>query len=181
MKEKKEYFELPIKVLQSLGAWTAVCAERALPIYENLIDDHRPRIAIAAIQEFSINGKRSNQLRKAAMDAQRASTEIKRYEAASAAAKSASLAAASAFTHPFRDIRQAVHILGPAAYSALAIELDNEKNEEIGYNEITRSIRNISDDVLELLRNYPERVEGTKRIEQLLYHLDHGMRMLNYE
>ena len=178
MDEKKEYFEIDIMVLQSVGMWAAKCAEKALPIYENVIDDTRPRNAIAAIKEFSKNGKRTNQLRKVAMDAHRASTEIKDHEAASAAAKSASLAAASAFTHPFRDIRQAVHILGPVAYSALAIELNNERNTTIGDTEITWAIQNINDDILELLGNFPEQKKGKKRIEQLLYHLDHGIRKL---
>ena len=176
MKENAEYFDLEIILLQSLGIWAAICAEKVLPIYEKIIKDNRPRIAIESIKEFSKSGRRIKQLRIAAMDAHRASQEVKNYEAASAAAKSASLAASSAFTHPFRDIRQAVHILGPAAYSALAIELENGSDPEIGETEIAWAIQNINDDVIELLGNYPERSEGKKRIEQLLYLLDHGIR-----
>ena len=55
------------------------------------------------------------------MDAYRASREAGD-TAASHAAMAASLAAAVAYTHPFRDERQAEHILGPAAHAALALE-----------------------------------------------------------
>jgi len=42
---------------------------------------------------------------------------------AAAAARAAGLAAASAYTHPLRDVQQTKHIVGPAAYAALALAL----------------------------------------------------------
>jgi hypothetical protein len=175
----KEYFDLTIETLQALGKWTAECAERSLSIYEDTEkEDNRPRQAINSIQDFSITGKRTNELRKIAMDAHRASLDTRNL-AASAAAKSASLAAASAYTHPFRDIRQAVHIIGPAAYSALAIELINNGDQKIGDREIEWAIANVNHEVVFLLKEMPERQNGKKRIEQLLYKLDFEIRTKN--
>ena len=94
MARKKEYFEIKIEELQSLGKWAADCAERALPIYESIeIEDTRPREAINGIKGFSNSGKRTNHLRKLALDSYRASLETKD-AAASAAARSASFAVA---------------------------------------------------------------------------------------
>jgi hypothetical protein len=110
MTKQKEYFELPIESLRILGKWTADCAERVLAIYEELNHgDSRPRDAINGIRSFSAGGKRQAKLRVLALDAYRASLETKDL-AASAAAQAASLAAASAFTHPLVDIQQTKHI-----------------------------------------------------------------------
>ena len=86
MVRKKEYFEITIEELQSLGQWAADCAERALSIYECVArKDLRPRNAINGIRDFAQSGKRTKHLRKLAMDAYRASLETKE-PAASAAA-----------------------------------------------------------------------------------------------
>ena len=144
---KKEYFEVKIEELQSLGRWAADCAERALSIYEGVEnEDNRPRNAINGIKDFSNSGKRTNHLRKLALDAYRASLETKD-NAASAAARSASLAAASAYTHPFIDIKQSKHILGPAVYSAFAIELHNRLDQKIGDDEIELAIENATGEI----------------------------------
>jgi hypothetical protein len=176
MAEKKEYFIIKIEELQSLGKWAAGCAERALSIYERVEpEDSRPREAIGAIRDFSDSGKRTRRLRKLAMEAYKASLETKD-KAASAAANSASLAAASAYTHPFRDIIQSKHILGPAAYSALAIELYNAQDPETGEREIELAVDSATREIVELLRAMPSHVVGTKRIDQLFYELDSGIR-----
>jgi len=173
---KKEYFEIEIEVLQSLGKWAADCAERALSIYEGIKnEDDRPRNAITGIKNFSISGKRTNQLRKLALDAYRASLETKN-TAASAAAQSASLAAASAYTHPFKDIKQSRHILGPAVYSAFAIELSNNLEQKIGDREIELAIDNATYEIAKLLNKMPEQEVGIKRIDQLFYKLDRELR-----
>ena len=177
MARKKEYFEIETEELQSLGKWAADCAERALSIYESIEnEDNRPRNAINGIKDFSNSGKRTNHLRKLALDAYRASLETKD-TAASAAARSASLAAASAYTHPFKDINQSRHILGPAVYySALAIELHNRLGREIGDREIELAIDNATCEIAELLNKMPVHKIGTKRIDQLFYELDSGIR-----
>ena len=176
MVRKKEYFEIKIEELQSLAQWAADCAERALSIYEHVVsEDLRPRNAINGIRYFAQSGKRTQQLRKLAMDAYRASIETKD-PAASAAAQSASLAAASAYTHPFTDINQSKHILGSAVYSALSIELNNPSDHKIGDREIELAIDSVTREIVGLLNKMPAQKIGTKRIDQLFYQLDRGIR-----
>ena len=176
MAREKEYFEIQIAELQSLGQWAADCAERALSIYESIENkDNRPRNAVNGIRDFSKSGKRTHHLRKLALDAYRASLETIDM-AASAAARSASLAAASAYTHPFKDINQSKHILGPAVYAAYAIELYNELDQIIGDREIKLAIDSATCKVAGLLNKMPAHEVGTKRIDQLFYELDHGIR-----
>jgi len=172
----KEYFELGIEELQALGRWAGTCASRALQLYEaKCPGDPRPRKAIEGIVEFSRSGKRTNKLRKLALDAYRASLETVD-EAAKAAARASSLAAASAYTHPFRDVRQAEHILGPAAYAALAMELKEDPGNRHGDEEVRLAIENAELEVAELLGKMPERGIGKTRIDRLLFDLDHGLR-----
>ena len=176
MKKEKEYFDLQIEELQSLGLWAADCAERVLWIFEEIErDDRRPRNALEGIREFADSGKRSNRLRKLAMDAYRASRETEN-PAASAAAQSAGLAAASAFTHPFKDIYQSRHILGPAVYSALALELRHGGNPAVGNEVIREAISCVNRKTAELLGKMPEQKPGKKRTGQLFYDLDCGIR-----
>lgn len=176
MKEPKVYFELKMSELQSLARWAAECAERALPEFERAVGgDSRPRKAIEAAKEFAEGGRRSNVLRKKAMDAYRASLETGE-AAASAAARSASLAAASAFTHPFRDRNQCKHILGAAVYTALAVEFGHGDGEEAGDREIERAIGQANSDVAALLGNMPELEEGQDQPGQLYRMLDCGIR-----
>lgn len=171
----KTYFEITINDLQLVTIWAAQSAEKALGIYETINkEDNRPRRAIEGAKAFFNTGKRNNTLRKLALDSYRASNETKD-KAAAAAAKSASLAAASAFTHPFKDIRQAQHILGPAVYAALAIELfHNDKN--LADKEITHAINSADNKIAILLSNFPEQPLTEKRINQLFYKLDQGIR-----
>lgn len=172
----KEYFDLPIGQLQALGAWAADCAERSLTVYENTgKDDPRPRRAIEGIRQFAMSGKRTNALRKASLEAFRAASGTKDL-AASAAAKAASLAAASAFTHPFKDMNQAKHILGPAAYSALAIELLQNGDSMAALAEIEWAVTNANDRIADLLKKMPEQNSGPKRINQLMQMLDQRIR-----
>ena len=176
MTREKEYFHIEIEEFQSLGKWAADCAERALSIFEsNVKEDSRPRNAIIGIRKFSDSCKRTNRLRKLALDAYRASLDTKD-TAASAAAQSASLAAASAFIHPFKDINQSKHILGPAVYAAIAIEQYNLSDLQIGDSEIDLAINNANQEIAELLNKMPAQEVGTRRIDQLFYKLDNGIR-----
>ena len=176
MKATKEYFDLSIEELQNLAAWAAECAERSVSIYESSgNEDRRPRLALEGARDFSASGKRTNQLRKIAMDAYRASLETED-AAASAAARAASLAAASAFTHPFRDANQGKHILGSAVYSALAIELSKGGDREIGKGELEWAIARASGELARLAGKMPEQKAGKKRIDELYQVLDRGLR-----
>jgi hypothetical protein len=176
MEKKKEYFDFKIESLRILGKWAADCAERALFIYEEREkSDSRPRDAIKGIRDFSAGGKRTKQLRTLALAAFAASRETID-PAASAAAQSACLAASSAYTHPLVDVQQTKHILGPAAYAALAIELNHGGDTDYGNREISWAIVNVSPEICEILANMPERKEGKNRLDKLLFDLDVGLR-----
>ncbi|NPV57661.1 MAG: hypothetical protein HPY76_13460 [Anaerolineae bacterium] len=176
MKKQKEYFELSIESLRILGRWAADCAERVLPIYEELNnDDPRPRDAINGIRVFADGGKRNAKLRVLALDAYRASLETKDL-AASAAAEAASLAAATAYTHPLVDIQQTKHILGPAAYAALAIEIKKNNDPKYGDDEVRWAIDHVQNEICEILLKMPGRAEGKSRLDKIMYDLDIGLR-----
>jgi hypothetical protein len=175
-KKQKEYFELSIESLRILGSWAAGCAERALFIYEELvIGDTRPREAIMGIRVFAEGEKRSAKLRVLALDAYRASRETKDL-AASAAAQAASLAAASAYTHPLVDVQQTKHILGPAAYAAFAIEIKNNNDPQYGNEEVGWAIDRVQYEICEILNKMPGRIEGKSRLDKIMYALDQGLR-----
>ena len=176
MQKPKEYFELSIESLRILGRWAADCAERALPIYEDLNNgDTRPRDAINGIRVFADGGNRNAKLRVLAMDAYRASHETKDL-AASAAAQAASLAAATAYTHPLVDVQQTKHILGPAAYAALAIEIKKNNDPKYGNDEVHWAIDHVQNEICEILLKMPGRAEGKSRLDKMMYDLDIGLR-----
>lgn len=176
MKKQKAYFELSVESLRILGGWAADCAERALPIYEDLNPgDSRPRDALNGIRVFADGGKRAAKLRVLAMDAYRASRETPD-PAACAAAEAASLAAATAYTHPLVDVQQTKHIVGPAAYAALAIEIKNNNDPQVGDDAVRWAIAQVQKEICEILLNMPGRTEGKNRIDKLMYDLDIGLR-----
>jgi len=106
MGRESKYFTLTLESLRALGRWAADCAERALLVYEKHADsDSRPRAAIEGIRVFAGGGRRTAQLRSLAWSAYSAAREADD-PAAAAAAHAASLAAASAYTHPLADVHQ---------------------------------------------------------------------------
>lgn len=162
--------------LRAMGAWAADCAERALQIYERQPDaDRRPREAIEAIRTFASGFKRSAQLRVLSLAALAAARDTAN-PAASAAARAACLAASIAYTHPFADLDQAKHILGPPAYAALALELDHPSDPRIAATEISWAIGHATPPVRDVLRQMPSRTPGTTRLDELMYELDRGLR-----
>jgi hypothetical protein len=96
--------------------------------------------------------------------------------AAAAAARAAGAAAASAYTHPLADVHQTKHIVGPAAYAALALELDQEGDASIGDSEIRWAIEHAPAEVRQVLLQMPARQIGKSRLDTLLYQLDAGIR-----
>src|SRR5262245_10357010 len=106
-----------------IGAWAADCAERVVPLFEAKVPtDSRPREAIEGIRTFAAGGKRTAQLRALAWAAHAAAREVGD-PVATAAARAASLAAATAYMHPLATPHQVKHALGPAVYAARAREL----------------------------------------------------------
>jgi hypothetical protein len=176
MARESKYFELSLESLRALGSWAADCAERALPIYEAQADsDARPRAAIEGIRVFAAGGKRTAQLRSLALAAMSAAREIND-PAAAAAARAAGLAASSAYTHPLVDVQQTKHIVGPAAYAALALELSQGGEHAIGDNEVRWAIAHVTPQVREILLHMPAREMGRTRLDNLMYQVDAGIR-----
>ena len=171
-----KYFTLTLESLRAIASWAADCAERALPVYETHAEsDSRPRAAIEGIREFAGGGKRTARLRSLAMEAHAAAREVGD-PAAAAAARAAGLAAASAYTHPLADVQQTKHIVGPAAYAALALELDQEDDPGIGDGVVRWAIEHAPSEVREVLLQMPARQPGKSRLDTLLYELDAGIR-----
>ena len=176
MGHKSNYFTLGLEALRAIGSWAADCAERALPVYETRADsDSRPRAAIDGIRVFAGGGKRTAWLRTLALAALSAAREIGD-PAAAAAARAACLAASSAYTHPLADVQQTKHIVGPAAYAALALELDQAGDPNIGDGEVRWAIEHAPPEVREVLHQMPARQPGNSRLDTLLYELDAGLR-----
>jgi hypothetical protein len=170
------YFTLTLESLRAVGAWAADCAERALPVYETRDDaDPRPRAAIEGIREFADGGARTARLRSLAVGANAAAREIGD-PAAAAAARAAGSAAASAYTHPLADVHQTKHVVGPAAYAALALELDHDGDPTVAEGEVRWAIAHAPAEAREVLLRMPARRAGKSRLDTILYELDAGIR-----
>ncbi len=176
MGREKTYFTLSLESLRAVGSWAADCAERALPVFEQHAgSDPRPRAAIDGIRLFAAGGKRTAQLRSLALAALAAARESADPTAA-AAARAAGFAAASAYTHPLVDVQQTKHILGPAAYAALALELNHAGDPATGDGEVRWAIEHATAEVRAVLLHMPARQAGNSRLESILYALDAGIR-----
>lgn len=176
MSHQSNAITLSLESLRAIGGWTADCAERALSVYETQAEaDARPRAAIEGIREFAAGGRRTARLRTLALAAHAAAREIGD-PAAAAAARAAGLAAASAYTHPLADVHQTKHIVGPAAYAALALGLRHADEPTIVDREVRRAIENAPPEVREVLIQMPARQEGKSRLDGILYALDAGIR-----
>ena len=179
MARESNYFSLSLESLRALGSWAADCAERALSVYETHADsDSRPRAAIEGIRVFAGGGKRTAQLRSLALSAFSAAREAKD-PAAAAAARAAGLAASSAYTHPLADVQQTKHIVGPAAYAALALELNQGGDHSMGDNEVVWAIEHVTPKIREILLQMPAREIGRTRLENLMYKIDISIRGRN--
>jgi hypothetical protein len=176
MEGESKYFPLALESLRAIGGWAADCAERSLPVYEKHADsDPRPRKAIEGIREFAGGGGRTAQLRSLALSAFSAAREATD-PAAAAAARAAGLAASSAYTHPLADVQQTKHIVGPAAYAALALELDQDGGPSVGDREVRLAVEHAPTGAREVLLQMPPRQAGRSRLQSLLYELDAGIR-----
>jgi hypothetical protein len=169
-------FPLSLEALRAIGSWAADCAERALPVYEaQAVADARPRAAIEGIRVFAGGGKRTARLRTLALEAFSAAREAGD-PAAAAAARAAGLAASSAYTHPLADVQQTKHIVGPAAYAALALELNHPGDPNLADGAARWAIEHAPPEVRQVLQQMPARQPGNSRLDKLLYALDAGIR-----
>ena len=176
MPTPSRYFPLELDALRAIGGWSADCAARALPLFESRNEgDTRPREAIEGIRVFAAGGKRVARLRVLACAAH-AAARTARDPAAVAAARAAGTAAASAYTHPLADVHQTKHIVGAAAYAALALELAAGGDPTVGDREVRRALRNAPTAARTVLRQMPAREPGASRLAMLLFALDAGLR-----
>jgi hypothetical protein len=76
------------------------------------------------------------------------------------------------------DVQQTKHIVGPAAYAALALELNHAGDPNIGDGAVRWAIEHVTPQVRELLLQLPARQAGSSRLDKLLYELDAGIRSL---
>ena len=180
MGRESKYFTLSLESLRAIGSWAGDCAERALPVFEkHAVSDTRPRAAIEGIRLFASGGKREARLRTLALAALAAAREAGD-PAAAAAARAAGFAASSAYTHPLVDVQQTKHIVGPAAYAALALELEHAGDPTIADDEVRWAIEHITAEVREVLLQMPAREAGNSRVDKLLYALDAGIRSRSF-
>ena len=176
MGHESKHFTLSLESLRVLGDWAADCAERALPVFEkHAVSDTRPRAAIEGIRVFAGGGRRTARLRSLALAAMAAAREVGD-QAAAAAARAAGLAASSAYTHPLIDVQQTKHIVGPAAYAILALELDHAGDTTIADGEVRWAIEHVPSEVRDVLLQMPARQAGNSRLDRLLHTLDAGIR-----
>jgi len=176
MGRESRHFTLSLESLRALGNWAADCAERALPVFEkHAASDTRPRAAIDGIRVFAGGGRRTAELRFLALAAMAAAREVG-HPAAAAAARAAGLAASSAYTHPLADVQQTKHIVGPAAYATLALELDHTGDPTVADGEVRWAIEHVPSEVRDVLLQMPARQAGNSRLDKLLYTLDAGIR-----
>jgi hypothetical protein len=117
-------------------------------------------------------------LRSLALAAFSAAREVEN-PAAAAAARAAGLAASSAYTHPLADVQQTKHIVGPAAYAALALELNQGGNHSISDHEVIWAIEHVTPEVREVLLQMPAREMGRTRLENIMYKIDVSIRGRN--
>ncbi len=181
MARETKYFPLSLDSLRALGNWAADCAERALWVYEARPNsDGRPRAAIEGILVFANGGRRTAHLRALSLAAFAAAREIT-HPAAQAAARAAGLAASSAYTHPLADVQQTKHIVGPAAYAALALELNAGGDPSVGEKEAAWALERVTPQITEILLHMPAREMGKSRLENLMFRMDSAMRIKLHE
>lgn len=176
MERRPRYFPLSLDSLRAIAAWSADCADRALPVFEARAgSDPRPRAAIEGTRVFARGGERVAQLRSLAMAAH-AAARAQADPGAAAAARAAGLAAAVAYTHPLVDVHQTKHVVGAAAYAALALELDRGGDREVGDAMVRWALEHAPAEAREVLGHMPPRADGRSRLERLCFALDSGLR-----
>lgn len=169
------------ETLRKVALWAAEYASLALPVFErHHPNDTRPRDAIEAAKAFGHGKKRDKNLRVIAMDALRAGSGAD--DAVKYAARAAMLAAAVAYTHTdlqtgLQGIRQAQHILGPAVYTALALETVSNRDTSIDDAIIQKAANDAPDEVKRLLHHMPAQPTGKSgRLPILFANLDTALR-----
>lgn len=161
---------------RTVGLWAAACAERVLPLFEATApSDTRPREAIDGVRAFARGEIRKRPLRSIALAALAAARDVED-PAATAAARAAGYAAATAFMHAHATLDQAKHLLGPATYAARAGELAADDDPAVGDEAIRWAVEHAPPTVREVIGRMPARGRGRSRLDALYHQLDAGLR-----
>ncbi|GAA1212601.1 hypothetical protein LY12_003153 [Prauserella alba] len=171
--------ELSLDEIRAVAAFAVECAEPAASIFEQACPrDSRARDALDVTRAFAEGARRSKAIRDAAWAAWRAYQETRDagLAAASEAARSAHTAASSAYLHPLSKATQVRHILGAAAHTAQACELDAGDNADVAAEQLRRAQRLATPAVIDVLRRYPTAPTGGARPGELIRTLDAVLR-----
>ena len=177
MTESSDAIDLTLDELRAVTGWAVECAQPALVIFERIrSDDARVRSALDVARAFAEGARRTKGLRDAAWDAHRAAQAARdaNQRAAHDAARAAGHAAGAAFLHPLARPTQVRHILGAAALTARAIELDADQAGCADYLE--RVVSSAPLTVVDVLRRYPAAPAGGRRVSELIQLLDEALR-----
>ncbi|WP_076259519.1 putative immunity protein [Intrasporangium flavum] len=175
MPDTPDTVDLTLEELREVTAFATRCAETVLPLYERALpDDPRPREAVEAAGEFAGGAARSKALRTAAWAAYRAALEAPD-PVASNAAHAASAACGAAFLHPLAKATQVKHVVGSAAYAALAVELD-AGDSGAADAVVARVVGHASPVVVDVLRRFPDAPGGGGRVGGLVRAVDAALR-----
>jgi hypothetical protein len=128
--------------------------------------------------DFGIGGARSNAMRNSAFSALRAAKEAQMQGCAGAAeaARAAAAAAAAGFLHPLPNPTQVRHILGAAAHSARAFELQEDQEANTTWK-IESFKRFATTELVTVLMRYPCAPSAGGRVGELIRALDAILRM----
>jgi hypothetical protein len=176
--EGSDAIDLNLDELRQLTGWAVDCARPALTIFERIRpDDRRVRSALQVAKAFAEGARRTKALRDAAWDAHRAAQAARdaNQRAAHEAARAAGHAAGAAFLHPLARATQVKHILGSAAQTAHAIEVD-AADHAAGAVYIERVVTSAPLAVVDVLRRYPSAPAGGGRVGELIRLLDSALR-----
>ena len=160
---------LPRDAWMALGILELVCTvglivPAAFHWHPTLTVMAAPNDASSRAARCDSGGKRTARLRTLPLEAHAAAREVGD-PAAAAAARAAGLAAASAYTHPLANVHQTKHIVGPAAYAALARELDHAGNPRVGGGEVAWAVAHAPSEARAVLRQMPAREPGKSRLD----------------
>jgi hypothetical protein len=161
---------------REVARWAAGSAARVLPLFEAVSpSDARPREAIEIARVFADGAGRSRHLTRVALAAHRAGREVGD-PVGLAVARAASLAAATANIHGEATIGTLGHILGPAAYAAMARELASGGDVAVADEEARWAIGQASPSIRDLVRRVPAGAPGRRRPDEIQQQLDRALR-----
>ncbi|WP_024805470.1 putative immunity protein [Nocardia sp. BMG51109] len=172
--------DLDTAELRAIAAYAVACAGPALIVFDRARPgDRRPHEAIEAARAFAEGARRTKVIRDSAWAAQRAfhDTRDAGQPAAGEAARAAVAAAGAAFLHPLAKATQVWHILGAAAHTARAFELDAGDDSAVGADHIERAEALAEPTVVSVLTRYPNAPSGRGRTGELLRTLDATLRL----